>query len=229
MTYTPHIHPNPSTGRSRRRLALTVIASGLVSATAMTSLAAPTVGAAPIGFERTADANPTSGSVPVAAAAALRALTTPTTDPAEYHRLRDELAAVVAPLVGLDAVQLAAAWAAADAPHQRAMIAALTQVGVAYRRNSSRPGVSFDCSGLTTFAWASAGVALPRSSSQQIRFGARRDASTAQAGDLVYYPGHVMIWLGVGRAVVHSSDPRRGVEVRLSKRSSLRYADPTGN
>ena len=42
--------------------------------------------------------------------------------------------------------------------HQEALLAALTQLGVAYRSSTSEPGVGFDCSGLTSFAWGRAGV-----------------------------------------------------------------------
>jgi cell wall-associated NlpC family hydrolase len=146
-----------------------------------------------------------------------------------FESARDEIAAAVAQRLGLQPADMQAAWARADHPHQTAVIAALGQLGVAYRRNTSRPGVSFDCSGLTSYAWAQAGVQLTRQSSAQIRNAAPRDPQTAQAGDLVQYPGHVMIWLGVERAVVHAVMPGRPVEVLLiNERRSLRWGDPTG-
>ena len=49
---------------------------------------------------------------------------------------------------------------------------------------------------------------LARQSSGQIRDAAARTLDTAQAGDLVYYPGHVMMWLGVDNAIVHAVRPR---------------------
>jgi hypothetical protein len=49
------------------------------------------------------------------------------------------------------------------------------------------------------------------------------------AGDLVQYPGHVMIYLGVDRAVVHAVMPGRPVEVDVVKaRRNLKFGDPTG-
>jgi cell wall-associated NlpC family hydrolase len=39
-----------------------------------------------------------------------------------------------------------------------AVSAAMSQQGVPYRYATSSPGVSFDCSGLTHYAWAQAGV-----------------------------------------------------------------------
>ena len=110
-----------------------------------------------------------------------------------------------------------------------ALAAALSQLGVAYRRNTSKPGVGFDCSGLTSYAWAQAGFDLARQSTAQIRAAAPRDLETAMAGDLVQYPGHVMMYLGVDRAVVHAVMPGRPVEVDVVKaRRNLKFGDPTG-
>lgn len=140
----------------------------------------------------------------------------------------DRVANATALRLNLEPARLRAAWQAADEAHQRALLAALTQLGTPYRKNTSKPGVGFDCSGLTTFAWGVAGVALPRQSSAQIRGAAKRDALTAQAGDLVQYPGHVMMWLGVDRAVIHAVGRGRSVELDHTKsRRSLRFGDPT--
>ena len=103
---------------------------------------------------------------------------------------------------------------AADVAHQTALLGGFTQLGVPYRRNTSKPGVGFDCSGLTTYAWGVAGVALTRQSGAQIRAAAARDARTRRmAGDLVYYPGHVTIWLGVDQAILHAPTAGPPVEV----------------
>ena len=59
---------------------------------------------------------------------------------------------------------------------------------------------------------------------------ARLDRSTAKAGDLVQYPGHVMMYLGVGDAIVHSVMTGRTVELdTISERrvNSVRFGDPT--
>jgi cell wall-associated NlpC family hydrolase len=222
MTDTPTTTEPNRTPRRHRALAL--VAFGIITTTAASSLAVPSVGAAPAAPEVVVQAR--SGD-PVALLAD-QALASLASSGDEYARLRNQLAEMVATRLGLDPDQMSAAWAAADTRHQRALLVALTQIGLAYRRNALRPGVAFDCSGLTSYAWASAGVSIPRSSGRQIRAVARRDASTAQAGDLVYYPGHVMLWLGVERAVVHASDPSRPIEVRNIKRKSLTFGDPTG-
>ena len=147
-----------------------------------------------------------------------------------FIRLRRATAEQVAERLALDADELEAAWAESDVNHQTALLAALTQVGVPYKKFAMKPGIGFDCSGLTSFAWGQAGFNLPHNSTRQIRAADPRTHDTAQAGDLLRYPGHVMMWLGVGQAVIHSPEPRQFVEVRiLAQRSMNRsiFGDPT--
>ncbi|MET7456264.1 bifunctional lytic transglycosylase/C40 family peptidase [Streptomyces sp. NPDC005574] len=93
---------------------------------------------------------------------------------------------------------------------------------------SGKSGASikgFDCSGLTTFAYATAGIRLPRTAAAQAGVGRRIPAALGtgalKAGDLVFYadaPGydatiyHVGIYLGRGQMV---NAPRPGAVVRL--------------
>jgi cell wall-associated NlpC family hydrolase len=149
---------------------------------------------------------------------------------AAFARLRRSTVEIVADRLELDPDELEAAWADADINHQTALLAALTQVGVPYKKFAMKPGVGFDCSGLTSFAWGQAGFNLPHNSTRQIRAADPRTQENAQAGDLLRYPGHVMMWLGVGQAVIHSPQPRQFVEVRiLATRSMNRstFGDPT--
>jgi len=149
---------------------------------------------------------------------------------AAFARLRRSTVELVADRLELDPDELEAAWADADINHQTALLAALTQVGVPYKKFAMKPGVGFDCSGLTSFAWGQAGFNLPHNSTRQIRAADPRTQENAQAGDLLRYPGHVMMWLGVGQAVIHSPQPRQFVEVRiLATRSMNRstFGDPT--
>ncbi|HEX4982253.1 MAG TPA: NlpC/P60 family protein [Ilumatobacteraceae bacterium] len=148
-----------------------------------------------------------------------------------YTRLRDEAASLAATELGIPAAMLRDAWALSDLDKQTALLAALTQLGVPYRTHRSEAGVGFDCSGLTTYAWGIAGQQLAPQSRAQINAAKRVDRKSAQAGDLMFYPGHVMMFLGIGNAMVHS--PQRGSEVEitfLTERHSRNviYADPTG-
>jgi hypothetical protein len=146
-----------------------------------------------------------------------------------YVAEREALADGIAARIGIDPLQMRYAWAAADLDHQKALLGGLSQLGVHYRRNTSKPGVGFDCSGLTAYAWGVAGFTLTHQSGVQIKAAAGRTPETAQPGDLVYYPGHVMMWLGVGRAVLHAPYPGRNVEVKIQGGTrSLRWGDPTG-
>jgi cell wall-associated NlpC family hydrolase len=225
-----------STTHSRRirrvmlATALTVATgAGTVALPAAAALAAPANASGNHGRPRVAD--PLADQASQALAAIHRY--SETGDDADlriFEEGRDLLAISVADRLLLDAATLQAAWRGADLEHQTALVAALSQLGVWYQRNTSRPGVSFDCSGLTTWAWGEAGVELKRQSTAQIKASAPRDPATAQAGDLVQYPGHVMMWLGVDRAVVHAIQPGKPVSVDLvSARKHLRFGDPTGD
>lgn len=150
----------------------------------------------------------TTDSISTSAAAALATLGTPS-----FGMRLESTAYAVAAVLGVDAGLVDQAWLAADQTHQIALLSALTQVGVPYHRNTSEAGVAFDCSGLTAFAWGHAGVELARNSSAQLRNAAAITRETAQAGDLVYYPGHVMMWLGVDNLIVHASQRGHPVEV----------------
>ncbi|OIJ64967.1 glycoside hydrolase [Streptomyces mangrovisoli] len=83
----------------------------------------------------------------------------------------------------------------------------------------------FDCSGLTLYAYAQAGIRLPHNAAAQAAYGRRIPASLGTAalkpGDLVFYayaPGrdptihHVGIYLGNGQMI---DAPRPGTVVRL--------------
>ena len=156
------------------------------------------------------------------------------TNDASAHRsyvwFRTQTAQYAAIELGYPQAEMVEAWAETPVDHQRAVLAAMTQVGVPYRTNTSQEGVGFDCSGLTTYAWARAGVELVRQSSAQIQNAASLGRSSAKAGDLVQYPGHVMMYLGVGDAVIHSVMRGRTVELdTISERraNSVRFGDPT--
>lgn len=95
------------------------------------------------------------------------------------------------------------AAARATAPAARAVEVARAQVGKPYRWGGNGPA-SFDCSGLTRYAWDAAGVSLPRTSSQQYDATRRISRSELQPGDLVFYYrpiGHVAMYIGDGRIV----------------------------
>ncbi|HSL75266.1 MAG TPA: NlpC/P60 family protein [Ilumatobacteraceae bacterium] len=224
------ISPPPAAARLLRRFAL-------VGLLAVTFGVASTV-VEPPAVEAAQAALPTNAMAPVVTSSAREALASydeylATDDPAALRRYvwyRTQTARYAATELGYPQQAMVEAWAATPIGHQRAVLAAMTQVGVPYRRNTSSENIGFDCSGLTTFAWSKAGVQLVRQSGQQIRDASPLDRSSAKAGDLVQYPGHVMMYLGVGEAVVHSVMTGRTVELdTISERqvSRVRFGDPT--
>ena len=96
-----------------------------------------------------------------------------------------------------------------------AINAAMSQLGVPYHYATSEPGVGFDCSGLTHYAWGQAGVYLPRNSAAQAAATPHVPPADAQPGDLVFYYtpiSHVGIYLGSGQ-LVHAPNTGRTVSV----------------
>ncbi len=85
-----------------------------------------------------------------------------------------------------------------------AVSAAMGQLGVPYRFAGETPGVAFDCSGLTKWAWGQAGVYLPHQSAGQYASLPHVSKDQAQPGDLVFYYspiGHVGLYIGGGQMV----------------------------
>ncbi len=97
-----------------------------------------------------------------------------------------------------------------------AVQAALSQQGVPYRYATSNPGVSFDCSGLTSYAWGQAGVGIPRTSRSQYASLPRVSPSSVQPGDLLFFYSpisHVSMYVGNGNQV-HAPNTGSVVHVR---------------
>jgi cell wall-associated NlpC family hydrolase len=106
------------------------------------------------------------------------------------------------------------AFASYDGPATgRASVAvreAYRQLGKPYSWGASGPN-SFDCSGLTMWAWGKAGVSLPHSSQAQYGSGPHVSQGDLQPGDLVFYGSpihHVGIYIGGGNMInaPHSGD-----------------------
>ncbi|MFH8519838.1 NlpC/P60 family protein [Streptomyces gelaticus] len=92
---------------------------------------------------------------------------------------------------------------------------AIAQVGKPYLWGAEGPD-SFDCSGLTSQAWAKAGRVIPRTSQEQWRQLRKVPTNALRPGDLViYFPKatHVALYIGNGLVV---QAPRPGSRVKVS-------------
>lgn len=124
--------------------------------------------------------------------------------------------AAAAPAAAPVAVPVAAAAAPVAAPNAAAQIivnTALAQQGKPYVWAGAGPNV-YDCSGLTQYSYAAAGITLPHSSRMQSTMGVPVARADLQPGDLVFFydpVGHVGIYIGNG-LMVHA--PTAGDVVR---------------
>lgn len=101
-----------------------------------------------------------------------------------------------------------------------AIAAARAQLGKPYSWGASGPN-SFDCSGLTAWAWRAAGVSLPHNAAAQQGFGRSVSRSDLQPGDLVFFGSpayHVGIYIGDG-LMIHA--PTTGDVVKTTAISYL--------
>lgn len=100
-----------------------------------------------------------------------------------------------------------------------AVAAAESQIGVPYQWGGESPGVGFDCSGLTQWAWGRAGVGIPRTAQEQYDASSHIPLGDLAPGDLVFWGGgpgdvqHVAMYVGNGDVV---QAPETGEDVQIS-------------
>lgn len=82
---------------------------------------------------------------------------------------------------------------------QTIVSAAWSQIGVPYVWGGTTPYVGLDCSGLTQWCHAQAGIYIGRVDSQQLAGGMQ--VSDPQPGDIAWTPGHVAIYIGNGQMI----------------------------
>ena len=77
-----------------------------------------------------------------------------------------------------------------------------------------------DCSGFVMAVYQHFGISLPRSSYSQSTVGRGVSYSEAQPGDVIYYGGHVGIYIGNGQ-IVHASTERTGIKITSATYRSI--------
>jgi len=114
-----------------------------------------------------------------------------------------------------------------------AVLAGITALGRPYVFGATGPN-AFDCSGLTQWAWAQAGVDLPHYTVDQWHQGIVTDEHHLRAGDLVLTPGsdgtlsnpqHVGMFIGVGLVL---EAPQTGDVVKVVTYQSFVSAGTSG-
>ncbi len=93
--------------------------------------------------------------------------------------------------------------------------------GVPYVYGGSTPD-GFDCSGFVSYVYAQLGISLPHSSSAIGGMGTRVPRSQAQAGDIIWTPGHVSIYAG-NNMQIDASRPGTTIQFRPMWQSNATF------
>ena len=112
-------------------------------------------------------------------------------------------------------------------PGSQAVLYAMDKLGKAYVWGGNGPN-GYDCSGLTSQAWKSAGVSIPRVANDQSAFGPKVGLDALRPGDLLYWGpdrsnqrsiDHVGMYVGGGWAV-NAGGTGTGVNMRSVPKTS---------
>ena len=117
--------------------------------------------------------------------------------------------------VPASAAEASSSTTAPSSAAQTAVDTARSQLGKPYEYGAAGPD-SYDCSGLTQYAYRAAGIELPHSSRSQSEMGTPVERANLRPGDLVFFyqpVSHVGIYVGDGQ-MVDAGDEDTGVVQR---------------
>lgn len=102
---------------------------------------------------------------------------------------------------------------------------ARSKIGGKYIWGGNGPN-GYDCSGLTSAAYRSIGVSIPRTATEQSRRGRTVSYSNMRPGDLIFFGSpsntyHVAMYVGNGQ-IVHASTPKTGIVITSVNNSWMR-------
>jgi cell wall-associated NlpC family hydrolase len=100
---------------------------------------------------------------------------------------------------------------------------AMQYLGVPYVWGGASPSTGFDCSGLTSYAYAQIGISLPHHAASQYNYGTPVSRDDLQPADLVFFNGlgHMGMYIGGGQ-FIHA--PHTGDVVKISSIYDSWYA-----
>ncbi|MGW6129179.1 C40 family peptidase [Cellulomonas sp. NPDC055163] len=124
---------------------------------------------------------------------------------------RSQARAAAAPTAAVAEEEAPAVSVPASAVGNAIVEVASRYVGVPYVSGGTTPD-GFDCSGFTSYVFAQVGIDLPRTSAEQKGAGTVVSRADAQAGDLIWSPGHISIYAGDGMQI---DAPRPGKTIQF--------------
>ena len=132
-------------------------------------------------------------------------------------------AAVVTPTVETTYVPIPTAPPPDGTKASQVIAIAMQYLGVPYVWGGASPSQGFDCSGLTTYAFAQIGVSLPHHAATQYTYGTPVSPDELQPADLVFFNGlgHMGMYIGGGQ-FIHA--PHSGDVVKISSIDESWYA-----
>ncbi len=92
------------------------------------------------------------------------------------------------------------------------VIVAKSQIGIPYKWATSSPGVSFDCSGFTSYVYSSVGLKHSRSSKAYGQLGTPVSLKDCKKGDCILFTGTAAGSTRIGHVGIVISNDQNGIQ-----------------